>query len=167
MTQCLNEILWNSTRQVKRMGNKDASLLQLKLENQKAQSDMMNLMDSFQTISSTLALDDVLKKIMKYGLSIAKSAEAGYIQLYDEHSNQLIIKEFIGFNDCLNRFKVKVGESITGKVFREGTVSLIHTTKAIYASMTDLSQENLDTLEKANLTHNILNPFYPCPYHLD
>ena len=150
MTQCLNEILWNSTRQVKRMGNKDASLLQLKLENQKAQSDMMNLMDSFQTISSTLALDDVLKKIMKYGLSIAKSAEAGYIQLYDEHSNQLIIKEFIGFNDCLNRFKVKVGESITGKVFREGTVSLIHTTKAIYASMTDLSQENLDTLEKAN-----------------
>ena len=150
MTQCLNVILWTSTRQVKRMRNKDASLLQLKLENQKAQSDMMNLMDGFQTISSTLALDDVLKKIMQYGLSIAKSAEAGYIQLYDEHTDQLIIKEFIGFNDCLNRFKVNVGESITGKVFRDGTVSLIHTTKAIYASMTDLSQENLDTLEKAN-----------------
>ena len=48
----------------KSMRNKDASLLQLKLENQKAQSDMMNLMDGFQTISSTLALDDVLKKIM-------------------------------------------------------------------------------------------------------
>ena len=75
MTQCLNEILWISTRQVKRMRNKDASLLQLKLENQKAQSDMMNLMDGFQTISSTLALDDVLKKIDALARAVEELAD--------------------------------------------------------------------------------------------
>ncbi|MFE4896186.1 helix-turn-helix domain-containing protein [Peribacillus butanolivorans] len=133
------------------MSGKDVTLHQLELENQKAQYDMMNLMESFQAISSTLSLDEVLKKIMHYAFNIAKSAQAGYIQLYEEHSNQLIIKEYVGFNDYINYFKVNVGESITGKVFRDDSVSLIHTKKAIYDRMDDLRKENLHTIEKAHL----------------
>ncbi|WP_411740157.1 helix-turn-helix domain-containing protein [Peribacillus sp. S4] len=145
------------------MRSKDVSLHQLKLENQKAQYDMMNLMDSFQAISSTLAIGEVLKKIMHYALNIVKSAKAGYIQLYEEHSNKLIIKEYIGFEDYIINFKVKVGESITGKVFRDGNVSLIHTTKAIYDSMADLSIENMNTIERSQLKNQNIQSILSVP----
>ncbi|WP_028783891.1 helix-turn-helix domain-containing protein [Thalassobacillus devorans] len=133
------------------MKNMEGSLQQLKEEYQKAHRDMMNLMESFQAISSTLNLEEVLKKIMCFTTDIFKSANAGYIQLYDSVSEKLVVKAYTGFNENIQSFKVRVGESITGKVFKDGFVKLIYTEKEIYGSMDNLSKENFDHLQKAQL----------------
>ena len=132
------------------MERKESLLQQLSIENQKAQYHVMNLMESFQAMNSTLKLDEVLKKIMHFALKIVETAEAGYIQMYDEHSNKLIIKTYIGFNENINFLKINIGESITGKVFRDGYVRLITSKEKIYDNMSDLSKENLNILNKAH-----------------
>ncbi|HWL22685.1 MAG TPA: GAF domain-containing protein, partial [Ureibacillus sp.] len=132
------------------MERKESLLQQLSIEKQKAQYHVMNLMESFQAMNSTLKLDEVLKKIMHFALKIVETAEAGYIQMYDEHSNKLIIKTYIGFNENINFLKINIGESITGKVFRDGYVRLITSKEKIYDNMSDLSKENLNILNKAH-----------------
>src|SRR3954454_11680749 len=76
----------------------------------KVQYDMEILMESFRVITSTLELDDVLKKIMHYAIAIFRSTDAGYIQLFDENSEKLIIKSYVGFNEQISSFRVGIGE---------------------------------------------------------
>ncbi len=111
--------------------------------------DMENLIESFHVITSTLELDDVLKKIMHYAIAIFRSTDAGFIQLFDEQSKKLIVKSYVGFNDKVRSFQVSTGESIVGKVFRDGSARLIETTKEIYDSMADLSEENFNILQSS------------------
>ncbi|RUL50461.1 helix-turn-helix domain-containing protein [Lysinibacillus antri] len=132
------------------MEKKEALLQQLSRENQKAHDHVINLMESFQVINSTLELDEVLKKIMYSALKIVETAEAGYIQMYDALSDKLIVKTYVGFNENIKSFKVNIGESITGRVFRDGCIKLINTTDEIYNSMTNLSKENFDFITKAH-----------------
>ncbi|TCP20769.1 GAF domain-containing protein [Scopulibacillus darangshiensis] len=131
------------------MQNKDSFLQQLKLENQKVQQALMNLIECYKVINSTLELDEVLKKIMYFALNIAHNADAGFIQLYEEHSDKLIIKSYVGFNDNIESLKVSIGESITGKVFRDGNVRLIDTKEKIYESMADTGEENLNCINNS------------------
>ena len=65
----------------------------------KVQHDMEILIVSFRVITSTLELDDVLKKIMHYAIAIFRSTDAGFIQLFDESSKKLLVKAYAGFDD--------------------------------------------------------------------
>ena len=132
------------------MERNEITLKKLNLKNQKALDHVINLMESFQAMNSTLELDEVLEKIMHFALNIVETAEAGYIQMLDESSNKLIIKAYVGFNDNIRHFKVNIGESITGKVFRDGCVRLITSREEIYSSMRDLSEENFEFIEKSH-----------------
>jgi sugar diacid utilization regulator/putative methionine-R-sulfoxide reductase with GAF domain len=116
---------------------------------QEVQHDMEIIMESFRVITSTLDLDDVLKKIMHYAITIFRSTDAGYIQLFDEPSKKLIVKSYVGFNDHIKLFRVSIGESIVGKVYRDGCVRLIGKTDEIYDNMKDLSEENFRILHTA------------------
>ncbi|ARK30603.1 helix-turn-helix domain-containing protein [Halalkalibacter krulwichiae] len=143
--------------------NKEVFLNQLSFENKKALDHVMNLMESFRAMNSTLELDEVLKKIMHYALNIVETAEAGYIQMLDESSNKLIIKASVGFNDNISFFKVNVGESITGKVFRDGCVRLISSREEIYNSMGDLSRENFDLIDTAHYNNQNIKSILAVP----
>ncbi|SDH98698.1 GAF domain-containing protein [Alteribacillus persepolensis] len=134
-----------------------------KTDYQKTQHDLTNLMESFRVISSTLNLEEVLKKIMRYALSIFKTANAGYIQLYDEKSHQLVVKAYTGFNEHIKHFRVNAGESITGKVFRDGAVKLLYTEKEINANMLDLSEENAFFIEKAQCLNQTIKSLMSVP----
>jgi sugar diacid utilization regulator len=137
------------------MQNKKVIQKELTIENQKTHHVMMNLIESFKAISSSLELDEVLNKIIHFAFNITENADAGYIQLLEEHSKQLIVKSFVGFNDSIKHFKVNVGESITGKVYQEGCECLIGTKNEIYDNMTDLSKDNFSILEQAHNSRNI------------
>lgn len=127
------------------------------------QHDMEIITESFRVITSTLDLDDVLKKIMDYAIAIFQSTDAGYIQLFDEQSKKLIVKSYIGFNDHINSFRVSVGESIVGKVFRDGCVRLIGSTKEIYDNMKDLSKENFRMLHNAAESNRTIKSLLSVP----
>ncbi|PWT95800.1 MAG: polyketide synthase regulator [Bacteroidetes bacterium] len=121
------------------------------------------LMESFRVITSTLELEDVLKKIMDSAIAIFRSTDAGYIQLYDSHSKKLIVKAYAGFNDHIRSFQVSVGESIVGKVFRDSCVRLIGTTKEIYESMVDLSEESFQILHDACVSNRTIKTLLSVP----
>ncbi|MGP3560477.1 helix-turn-helix domain-containing protein [Geobacillus sp. BK01] len=110
---------------------------------------MKILLESFRTITSTLELDEVLNKIMLCAFTMFRSTDAGYIQLFDEQSEKLIVRAYVGFNDRIRSFRVSIGESIVGKVFRDGCVRMLRTTKEIYDQMADLSEENFHILHSA------------------
>ncbi|MFJ8234244.1 helix-turn-helix domain-containing protein [Ureibacillus sp. NPDC094379] len=148
------------------MERKEALLQQLSIENQKAQYHVMNLMESFRVINSTLELDEVLKKIMHFALKLVETAEAGYIQMYDEPSNKLVVKTYVGFNENIRFFKVDIGESITGRVFRDGCIKLINTNEEIYHSMNNLSKENFDFITKAHLNSPTIKSILSIPVSL-
>ena len=128
----------------------------------KVQHDMEILMESFHVITSTLELDDVLKKIMHYAIAIFRSTDAGH-PLFDERSKKLIVKSYVGFNDQIRSFQVSIGESIVGKVFRDGSVRLIGTTKEIYDSMADLSEENFNSLHAAGASERTIKSLLAVP----
>lgn len=129
----------------------------------KVQRDMEILIESFRVITSTLELDDVLKKIMHYAIAIFRSTDAGFIQLFDEFSKKLIVKAYAGFDDQIRSFQVSIGESIVGKVFRDGSVRLIGTTKEIYDSMADLSEENFNSLHSAGASRRTIKSLLSVP----
>lgn len=141
----------------------DTNLHNVDREAAKGQHDLEILMESFRVITSSLELDDVLKKIMRYAIAIFQSTDAGYIQLFDKNSEQLIVKSYIGYNDQIRSFRVSVGESIVGKVFRDGSVRLIGTTKEIYESMTDLSEESLNILHASQVSKRKIKSLLSVP----
>lgn len=130
------------------------------------ESHVMNLLESYRAINSTLELDEVLKKIIHFALNIAETAEAGYIQLYDEATNNLVVKTSVGFNERILQFKVKVGESITGKVFRDGKGKLFRSRKEIYESMEDLSNENFKLIDSAHSNNKNIKSMLSVPVSL-
>lgn len=153
--QCLSISIVDINNGGEDMKRNEDFLQKASLENQHAQYHVMNLMESFRAMNSTLELDEVLNKIMHFALNIVDTAEAGYIQMIDEPTEKLIIKAYVGFNHNIRFFKVDIGESITGKVYRDGSVKLITTRDEIYKSMGNLSKENFECIEKAH--HNNQN----------
>jgi GAF domain-containing protein len=147
----------------KRILKDETQLHQLDRDALEIQQDMEILIESFRVITSTLELDDVLKKIMHYAIAIFRSTDAGYIQLFDECSKKLIVKSYVGFNDQIRSFRVSIGESIVGKVFRDGSVRLIGTTKEIYNSMADLSVENFNILHSAGAGEKTIKSLLSVP----
>lgn len=115
----------------------------------KKEAELESLVESIRSITSALDLDELLRKIMKNALAVIPGADAGYLQLYDADSGLLIPKAAVGFNEFIQSFKVKVGESITGKVFKEGKPKIILSKEEIYREMSDLSDENLHYIHAA------------------
>ena len=143
------------------MEKKDGELRQLRMEHH-----VMNLLESFQAIHSTLELEEVLKKIIHFALNIADTAGAGYIQLYDETSNKLVVKTSVGFKEHIQQFRVNMGESITGKVFRDGNGKLLTTRSEIYNQMGDLNRKNFDLIDGAHDNNRNIKSMLSVPVSL-
>ncbi|MED3727554.1 helix-turn-helix domain-containing protein [Priestia filamentosa] len=113
---------------------------------QKKDLELENLIEGIRSITSSLDLDEVLKKIVTNTLKVIPAADRGFLQLYDPVIDRLIPKAFVGFNDRLQLFKVKVGESITGKVFEDGKPRIYYSEEEVYAAMDKyhISKKNND-----------------------
>ena len=75
--------------------NSGQSLLQSHL----TENELTILVDSIRSITSSLDPDEVLKKIMRNALKVIPASDAGYLLLYDEVSERLLVKAPIGFTD--------------------------------------------------------------------
>lgn len=109
------------------------------------------VIDSMQSISSSLDLDQVLKKIIRYALHVIPSADAGYLMLYDPKEERLVPKTAVGFTDHIYQFKTKIGESITGKTFEDGKGRVYNSHEELIAAMHDnnVKPANIDTIFRA------------------
>ena len=138
------------------------------MQSRLTENELTILVDSIRSITSSLDPDEVLKKIMRNALKVIPASDAGYLLLYDEVSELLLVKAPIGFTDSIYNFKVKKGESITGKVFEDGIGRYFNSNEEMMGTMDDfqyLQSESADDYIVHNL-HNLarnidLRPDFP------
>jgi sugar diacid utilization regulator len=109
--------------------------------------ELTNIIEGIRSITSSLELEEVLNKIIIHALSVIPAADIGHLQLYDEKTNRLISRAAVGFNDKLQATKIKSGESITGKVFRDCSPVIYYSRSDIYKGMTNISEENFNYIQ--------------------
>ncbi|WP_181833198.1 helix-turn-helix domain-containing protein [Bacillus taeanensis] len=107
--------------------------------------ELNTVIDSIRSVSSSLVVDELLKKIVKNALSVIPTANAGFLQLYDDEEERLVPKAAVGFGPEMELFKIKPGESITGMVYEVGEPLIYHSKDEIYKSVeeNEISKENL------------------------
>ncbi|WP_158735647.1 helix-turn-helix domain-containing protein [Alteribacillus sp. YIM 98480] len=111
--------------------------------------ELNQLIDGIHSITSSLDVDKVLSNIIKNALMVFPNGDAAFLQLYDPAQDRLIPKASAGFNKSINFFKTKVGESITGKVFKEGSSKIYYSVDDIYKDMSNVSDENAFHIHRA------------------
>ena len=119
-------------------------------------SELAILVESIRSITSSLELDEVLEKIMDSALKVIPAADTGYLLLYDNEKDRLIPKAPIGFNDNIYKFQVRVGESITGKVFEDGIGRIYQSQEELFGEMrrNGISEENFHYITTATIFPN-------------
>jgi len=108
---------------------------QMKKTLQIKETELTNLVDSVRSITSSLDLEVVLGNIIQNALNVIPATDAGFLLLYDSVVDRLIPKAAIGFNDNIYNFNVRVGESITGKVFEDGKGRILNSKDEIFKEM--------------------------------
>lgn len=102
------------------------------------------LIEGIHDISSSLDLNRLLKKIVKNALDVIPFADAGLLHLYDPELDRLTPKGVVGFDEeKIQHFKLRVGESIAGKVYQDGIPRSYNTHMTTFEGMSDISEENL------------------------
>lgn len=109
--------------------------------------ELASMLESTRSITSSLELQEVLNSIITHALSVIPAADVGYLQLYDEKTECLIPRASVGFNNKLHATKLKSGESITGKVFKDVAPVIYYSRPEIYEGMSTLSEENFNYIQ--------------------
>ncbi|WP_099364554.1 helix-turn-helix domain-containing protein [Fredinandcohnia onubensis] len=126
-------------------------LIDAKSQIQAKGAELEMLIEGIRSVSSSLVLDDLLEKITKNALSVIPVANAGYLQLYDYDQEKIITKTSVGFEPNIRKLKMKVGESITGMVFKEGKPLIYHSKEQIFKVMSEnsISERNLNIIKSS------------------
>lgn len=111
---------------------------------------LAKLIESTRSIASSLDIESVIHDLIRNTLTVIPAADAGLLHLYDPELERLVPKAAVGFRESvIHRFRLRVGESIAGKVYLDGKPRIFHTHKEIQAAMADLSIENYQHLDDA------------------
>lgn len=112
--------------------------------------EVVKLTEGIRSITSTLELEHVIRNLIQNALSVIPAADAGLLHLYDPTTERLVPKAAVGFRESvIQRFRLRVGESIAGKVFQDGQARLYRTQAEVVAGMHDISPENYRHLDEA------------------
>ncbi|MEH7345711.1 helix-turn-helix domain-containing protein [Bacillus sp. JJ1532] len=128
--------------------------------------ELTSMIESTLSITASLKLDEVLDKIVNQALSVIPAADAGYVQLANDRTKDLTVKSAIGFNNKLQAIRVKFGESITGRVYRDGNPVIYYSKSEIYEGMETLSKRNFTNIQNAS-DHSKLRSLISVPLKLD
>jgi sugar diacid utilization regulator len=106
--------------------------------------EFRKIIEGIQTLTSTLDLDELLKRIIGIALTVIPKGDSGIFRLYDPETELLVPLAWVGMTEVTSHFRTKVGESISGKMFVEGIPKLFNSQEEIEHAMSDLSPENAD-----------------------
>ncbi|MBI0581285.1 helix-turn-helix domain-containing protein [Neobacillus cucumis] len=122
---------------------------------QKRDHEWKMVMETTRSINSSINTDEVLTNIVRNAIKVIPAADAGYLQLFDEERERLVIRAAVGFNEHINLFQPKNGESITGMTFLDGKTRIYHSRKEILASMSEqkISEENYHHIMSSSNDH--------------
>lgn len=102
---------------------------------QKRDHEWETVMETTKSINSTIDTDQILLNIVQNAIKVIPAADKGYLQLFDEDKERLILKASVGYGKEINKFQPKSGESITGMTFLDGKSRIYHSGKEVLDAM--------------------------------
>nr|WP_263327813.1 helix-turn-helix domain-containing protein [Neobacillus sp. Marseille-Q6967] len=138
---CKSSVLNNESNQ-KLKPIIDLHYLQVMLEREKYIRNKM--MESVRDISILEDLDDLLKKILENALSVIPAADMGVLWMYEPSLDVLFPKAWTGGpNEEIRKMRMKVGEGIIGKTFKDNKSFILTNIEEIIAESSNISSDNL------------------------
>ena len=103
-----------------------------------------------KTLASPLELHELLEAVMDKMIGVLEPADIGTIMLWDHSAGLFRVEACFGFErETLKDLGLRAGESITGKVFDEGTPRLLCDPGEIDTALADMRLANRRTLERS------------------
>lgn len=96
-------------------------------------NELEKMIESIQSLTSTLDLNELLKKIISIALTVIPVGDAGVFRLYDTKTNLLVPRALVGMKDEYYQYKTKIGENISGKVFADRKPRIYHSREEIFS----------------------------------
>lgn len=108
------------------------------------------MMESIRDISNLNNLDDLLTKILENALSVIAVADMGVLWMYNEDEDILIPKAWAGGpTEEIKKMRMKVGEGIIGKTFKENKSIILPSFEEIWQESLTMAIKNLEHLQNS------------------
>ncbi|MEZ0117746.1 UNVERIFIED_ORG: sugar diacid utilization regulator/putative methionine-R-sulfoxide reductase with GAF domain [Heyndrickxia coagulans] len=108
------------------------------------------MMESIREISVVNDLNTHSTKILENALSVIPAADFGVLWMYDETENALLPKAWAGGpSEQIQHMKMKVGEGIIGRTFRENKSQMYTNIDDIISASSSIAEENLHHLNRS------------------
>ena len=100
-------------------------------ENQRRLREMNSLLEVSRNVTSTLELDEVLRRVIDTAIATIGPAEKGTLHLLDEEGDRLVVRASVGFSpETIGMAHLKPGEGYTGWVFAQRQPLIVGDVKA-------------------------------------
>ena len=111
--------------------------------------ELTKLIEGVQDITASLDLNDLLAKILDNVATVIPGADTAALWLYDPAIDRLVCKSYRGWKDDIRKVQYRIGESVTGKTFRDGKLRIFRSFRAGMEAMRGTSEKNLRYLLNA------------------
>jgi K+-sensing histidine kinase KdpD len=120
------------------------------LSYERLQRQLLALNEVAKTLTRPLELPELLNVVMDCIIGVLEQAHAGVIMLWDQSTGLFRPAAMFGFDPTIMRnMGLRQGESVTGKVYDEGTARLVRTQEEVAQMMADMRETNLRIFERA------------------
>jgi len=112
--------------------------------------ELRTLTEVFKTLTLPLELPDLMNQVLIKIIGVLEPAQAGMVQLWDQSTGFLRPVASHGVDHMiLKQMELRIGESITGRVFQDGKPRLYQTREEVAEALVDMRPANKDILIRA------------------
>ncbi|MFP3125898.1 helix-turn-helix domain-containing protein [Ectobacillus funiculus] len=112
-------------------------------------NELDKMIESAQIITSTLDINELLKKIIQIALTVIPVGDAGVFRLFDDKTNSLVPLAIVGLRNDYYEYKTKIGENISGMVFSDRIPRIYQSKEEIMLGHENCSKEHLNYIKNS------------------
>lgn len=122
----------------------------IKIESARLKREMRVLTEVAKTLTQPLELPDLLDAIIKKLVGSFEPAQIGAVMLWNQSEGLFRAAAAFGYDlEILSGIRLTEGESVTGKVFTEGSAQLWKNPEEVKIAMQDMHPENMEIMSRA------------------
>ncbi len=112
-------------------------------ENRRRAQEISTLLEASKVLASVVKLGDLLPAIEDTLMETLQPADAGALLLFDEGTGMLTVESAFGYDmNALRSTSLRVGESMSGKVFESGKAEVWATAEESASAMDNMTSHN-------------------------
>ncbi|WP_307478118.1 helix-turn-helix domain-containing protein [Cytobacillus purgationiresistens] len=111
--------------------------------------ELDKLIEGIKNITASLDLDELLTKILDNVAAVIPGANTSAFWLYNPAIDRLVCKAYRGWQAEIEKVQYKIGESVTGKTYRDGKPRVYYSFRKANEAMKGTSKSNAELLKAA------------------